>query len=159
MSEADLYPDIKNWFKYYLQGKFQSSYVETTEETARRYLDEVLQEKGIYIHEAVGVKIKIDIVGIIKKKNQQPQVAFVEVKDKSLTLKDLGQLWGYTKLINPVESFLVSSKGTGSLERIINHYNRHDILRYGSNNERLMQIAKWDTNRKTIDYSSLMPKF
>lgn len=158
MSEQDLYPDIMYWLKYYLQGKFKKAQIETTAETSKRYLDEVLRDKGIFIPETVGVKIKVDVVGIITLQNKPPQLAFVEVKDKPLTLKDLGQLCGYTKLINPLESFLVSSKGIGTLELIIKQYKRHDILRYGERNERLMKVAKWDVNRKSIDYSTLMPK-
>lgn len=159
MSEIDLYPDIEVWFKNYLEGKYGKYKVETTSETSRRYLDEILNERGIYIPEAIGLKIKVDVVGFLTKKNSSPQLAFVEVKDQNLTLKDLGQLWGYTKLINPVESFLVSSKGVGALEMIIKQYGRHDILRYGAKHERLMQVAKWDVQRKSIDYATLMPKF
>lgn len=158
MKEQDLYPDIMSWLKYYLQDKYKKAQIETTFETSRRYLDEILQEKGIFIAEAVGVKIKVDIVGFIIRPNKPPQLAFVEVKNTPLTLKDLGQLWGYTKLINPVESFLVSAKGIGTLELIIKQYQRHDILRYGERNERLMKVAKWDVKKGSIDYSTLLPK-
>lgn len=159
MAESDLYPHIKEWFYSYLKDRYKGFDIETTDVTSRRFLDEVLQEKGIVIPEAIGLKIKVDIVGFLTKKGKEPQLAFVEVKEGHLTLKDLGQLWGYTKLINPVESFLVSSTGVGGLAAIIKQYQRHDILQYGDKNERHMSVAKWDVKRKSIDYSTLMPKF
>ncbi|WP_017753864.1 hypothetical protein [Calidifontibacillus oryziterrae] len=158
MSEIDLYPDIMKWFTQYLKDRYKKYEIESTFITSRRYLDDVLRDKGILIPEAVGLKIKVDIVGFLTAKNREPQLAFVEVKDENLTLKDLGQLWGYTKLINPVESFLVSSTGIGALEAIVKQYRRHDILQYGHKNERMMKIAKWDIQRKSIDYSTLLPK-
>lgn len=158
MAEMDLYPDINQWFHQYLEDSYKNCIIATTYATSGRYLDDVLQDQGIFIPEAVGLKIKVDIVGILLGKNTDPKLAFVEVKDQNLTLKDLGQLWGYTKLLNPVESFLLSSKGTGALETIIKQYQRHDILQYGRKNERLMKVAKWSVGRKSLDYASLLPK-
>lgn len=155
--EELLYPAIKDWFKKYLEEKHKGYTVTTTYKTSRISLDSYLKTLGIEIKEAVGLGIKIDIVGILRKKDST-KLAFVEVKDKPLTLSDLGQLWGYTQLINPIESFLISSNGLGSLEYLLNILKREDMLTYGLKKEKMMFICKWDTIRKTIDYSTLIPK-
>ncbi len=155
--EEELYPEIKAWFQQYLEDKYKGYAIETTYETSRKNLDVILRSKGIECKEAIGLDIKVDIVGIIRK-GEEHRLAFVEVKDVELTLKDLGQLWGYTQLINPVESFLISSRGLGSLSNIFNVLKREDLLRYGIRENTFMKIAKWNSDRKSIDYATLIPK-
>lgn len=155
--EELLYPEIEAWCRQYLKDHYKGCEVLTTHKTSRVSLDAYLKTLNIEIKEAIGLSIKIDIVGVLRKGNDI-KLAFVEVKNDPLTLKDLGQLWGYTQLINPVESFLVSPKGLGSLDYLLNVLQREDLLVYGNKKERMMKICKWDTKRKTIDYFSLLPK-
>jgi len=157
MKEENLYPDIRNWLELYLREKYKKYQVFTTYETSKKPLDVTLKEKNIIIKEAIGLTIKIDIVGILIKEDDI-KLVFVEVKNKPLTLKDLGQLWGYTQLINPIEAFLISSESVGSLEYLFKVLKREDLLYYGLKRERIMKVAKWDIKRKIIDYDSLIPK-
>ncbi len=155
--EEKLYPEIKEWLQQYLTDKYKRYTIETTFETSRRNLDAVLKSKGIDCKEATGLNIKVDIVGILRKSGDY-NLVFIEVKDAELTLKDLGQLWGYTQLINPVESFLISPKGLGVLSHLFNILKREDLLRYGLKENKFMRVAKWDKSRKSVDYGSLIPK-
>jgi len=155
--EEKLYPEIKEWLQSYLEDKYKGYTVQTIYETSRRNLDVVLKSKGIQCKEAIGLQIKVDVVGILKRGNEFKFV-FVEVKDTDLTLKDLGQLWGYTQLIDPEETFLISSKGLGRLSHLFNVLRREDLLRFGTKTSKFMRIAKWDKQRKSIDYTSLIPK-
>lgn len=155
--EELLYPDIKNWFNKYLEEKYKGYTVVTTYKTSRISLDSYLKTLGIEIKEAIGLGIKIDIVGVLRRRDSV-RLAFIEVKDNPLTLADLGQLWGYTQLINPLESFLISSNGLGTLEFLLRVLKREDLLNYGQKKEKMMCVCKWDTFRKTIDYSTLVPK-
>jgi len=155
--EENLYPEIEQWFNQYLAEKHKSCEIITTHKTSRITIDAYLRNLGIELKEAVGLLIKVDITGIVRK-GKTVKLAFIEVKDNPLTLSDLGQIWGYTKLINPIESFLVSSEGVGMLDYILKVLRREDILRYGSKNEKMIKVAKWDTRRKAIDYRTLIPK-
>ena len=155
--ETKLYPGIKRWLYDYLADSYRGYSVETTAETSRKRLDAVLGDRRIKCKEAIGLQIKVDIVGILKR-GEDTKLVFVEVKDKELTLKDLGQLWGYTQLIDPVESFLISSKGLGMLSYTFNVLKREDLLKFGKSKNKFMQIAKWEKERRCIDYSSLIPK-
>ncbi|MHB1507494.1 MAG: hypothetical protein ACYCUZ_05495 [Cuniculiplasma sp.] len=156
MSEIDLYPSIEVWLNKHLKEKYPNYDVETTYKSSTHTLENVMREHGINLSKAYLLNIKIDILGILRKKNNI-ELVFVEVKDAMLTLKDLGQLWGYTQLINPIESFLISSKGLGVLSEIYNVLNRRDLFVYGSKGERTMKAAKWSINSKSIDYSTLIP--
>lgn len=156
--EEDLYEDIKVWFKIYLSEKYPDYKIEVTHESSRQNLETVLRKYNVNPTLAIGLQIKIDILGILKK-DDEVLLGFIEVKDQYLTLKDLGQLWGYTQLMNPAESFLVSSKGLGGLSKLFNVLKREDLLRYGQSGIKFMQLAQWDVQRKAIDYSSLVPKY
>lgn len=156
-SEENLYPQIEEWLNQYLKEKYKGYSIETTHKTSKQYLDIVLRSMGIRCDLAIGLQIKIDIIGVLKRGNDVKFV-FVEVKDASLTLKDLGQLWGYTQLIDPKESFLISSKGFGKLSHLFNILKREDLLRYGKDENKLMKIAMWDEDRKSIDWGSVIPK-
>jgi len=155
--EKLLYPEIEAWFQRYLKDHYKGYEVLTTHKTSRISLDAYLKTLNIEIKEAIGLSIKIDIVGVLRKGNNI-KLAFIEVKNDQLKLKDLGQLWGYTQLINPAESFLMSPLGLGNLDYLLNILQREDLLVYGSKKERMMKICKWDKKRKTIDYFSLLPK-
>lgn len=155
--EELLYPEIESWLKQYLNDKYKGYDITTTHKTSKISLDAYLKALNIEIKEAIGLSVKVDIVGVLRK-SENIKLVFVEIKDNPLTLKDLGQLWGYTQLINPIESFLISSEGLGSLEYILNVLKREDVLIYGTKKERMMKICKWDINRKSIDYFSLVPK-
>ncbi len=156
--EEQLYPDIEKWLKKYLEDKYSKKYkVTTTFDTSRIFLDSYLKNIGIEINETIGLAIKVDIVGVLEK-GKEIKLVFVEVKDKALNLKDLGQLWGYTQLINPLESFLISSEGLGTLEKVFKILKREDLLYYGSKKEKMMRVCRWDSRKKAIDYSSILPK-
>ena len=155
--EEQLYPEIEAWCNKYLEDKYKGYKVITTYKTSRIALDSYLKSMGVEIKEAVGLSIRVDIVGILKKGNEI-KLIFIEVKDQPLTLGDLGQLWGYTELINPVESFLISSEGLGSLDYLLKVLKREDLLVYGVKKERMMRVCKWDIQKKAIDYSTLIPK-
>lgn len=112
----------------------------------------------IVIEMANGVDIQIDVLGIARNA-KNTKVFFIEAKKTKLTLRDLGQLWAYCKLVDPEEAFLLSSEGLGSLNKLINSFGREDLLDFG-NGKRIkkMRVGKWNVNKNTIDFNSLIPK-
>lgn len=84
---------------------------------------------------------------------------FIEAKKTQLNLHDLGQLWAYCKLCDPLEAFLLSSTGIGSLNKILNNLNRINLLEFGDKKiYKYMKIGKWDVFGKSIDYKTVVPK-
>lgn len=91
--------------------------------------------------------------------HKQEALFFIEAKKTKLTLRDLGQLWAYCKLIDPEEAFLFSSAGLGSLNKLIQSFRREDLLDFGDGKKiKKMKIAKWDVAKDTVDLHSLIPK-
>lgn len=159
LKEYELYEPMRKWLNQYLLDKYRNAEIITIDSHART-LDSFLYEYGVLCHypQTVGLDIQIDVLGIIKKKNKVDLV-FIEAKKTQLNIHDLGQIWAYCKLCDPLESFLLSSSGLGSLNKILNNLNRIDLLDFGDGTIiKKMQIGKWDINSSNIDFKTIIPK-
>ena len=125
--EFELYEPMRIWLQNYLEEKYKGWKVQTIDSHART-LDSFLEENGVIANypQSVGLDIQIDVLGILIKGNKT-NIVFIEAKKTQLNLHDLGQLWAYCKLCDPIEAFLFSSKGLGSLEKILKNHNFHHI--------------------------------
>lgn len=157
MKEADLYGSMRQWLEQYLKDKYKG-YEIIVEDTSLERLDRALARHGIVREMANGVDIQIDVLGIAKKKGDI-KIIFIEAKKTKLTLRDLGQLWAYCKLVNPDEAFLLSSDGLGSLNKLLNSFRREDLLDFGDKKKiKKMCVGRWDVKTNNIDFPSLIPK-
>jgi len=157
--EFELYEPMRAWLQQYLENKYKGSTVITIDSHART-LDLYLEQNGFadYYPQAIGLDIQIDVLGIVITKGN-PNLAFIEAKKTQLNLHDLGQLWAYCKLCEPIEAFLLSSAGLGSLNKLLKNLNRQDLLDFGSGKTiKKMQVGKWDVNTKAVDYKTIVPK-
>lgn len=156
MREIDLYEPMRMWLNQYLTDKYKHYEVITTDSHSER-LDRVLKKYGIVYDIATGVDIQIDVLGIVKNKKEF-KLFFIEAKKTRLTLRDLGQLWAYCKLIDPEEAFLFTSCGLGSLNKIMKVYQREDLLDFGDGSRiKKMKIACWNTQTNSPDIVSWIP--
>ena len=157
--EIELYEPMRKWLQQYLEDKYKNGEIITVDSHART-LDVFLEEYGVIDNypQTIGLDIQIDVLGIVKK-NGKSQIFFIEAKKTQLNLHDLGQLWAYCKLCDPIEAFLLSSAGLGSLNKILNNLHRMDLLEFGDGKKiKKMQVGKWNTNNDSLDYHSLVPK-
>lgn len=159
--ETDLYAGMCKWLKEYLDDKYRSQKCEVFVVDCHAVnLDSVLQQYGIinYYPQTVGLRIEIDVLGMVIWQNKA-EIFFIEAKNTPLTLHNLGQILVYCKLCNPEEAFLLSSKGLGSLNKVLNLLKREDLLDFGSGKRiKKIRVAKWDADRNTVDYHSIVPK-
>lgn len=158
-SESELYLPMRQWLGEYLSDKYKGWDV-TVVDSHSRNLDVVLEENGVIddYPQTVGLDIQIDVLGIVKN-NQKSGIVFIEAKKGPLNLHNLGQLWTYCKLCDPLEAFLLSSSGLGSLNKIINSLDRIDLLEFGDGKKiKKMRIGKWDVSRNAIDFMTLVPR-
>lgn len=84
---------------------------------------------------------------------------FIEAKKTRLTLRDLGQLWAYCKLIDPDAAWLLTSENLGSLKKLLAGFNREDLLDFGDGKRiKKMKVGIWDLKKDMPDFSSMIPK-
>lgn len=158
MKEFDLYEPMRIWLQKYLEDKYPKYEIITLDAHSER-LDRVLRRFDIIYDIATGIDIQIDILGIVKGRNGSFKLFFIEAKKTSLTLRDLGQLWAYCKLIDPEEAFLMTSTDMGSLNKVLNVFNREDLLDYGDGKLiKKMQIAVWNIKSNSPNLETMIPK-
>lgn len=157
MTEEELYEPMRVWLKQYVKDKYKRYDVIAVDAHSER-LDKVLAKYGVVNEMANGVDIQIDVLAIAKK-DTIVKLFFIEAKKTKLTLRDLGQLWSYCKLVDPDEAFLFSSAGLGSLNKLLNSFRREDLLDFGNGKLiKKMQVGKWDVDKKCVDSNSIIPK-
>lgn len=157
MKEFDLYQPMCVWLESYLRDKYKNQEVIVVDAHSER-LDRVLRKYDIIHDVATGIDIQIDVLGIVRN-NKGFKLFFIEAKITSLTLRDLGQLWAYCKLIDPEEAFLMTSADLGSLNKILNVYKREDLLDFGDGKHiKKMKVAVWNITKNAPDSSSMIPK-
>ena len=155
--EEELYEPMRIWLERYVKDKYNGYEVISIDAHAER-LDRVLAKYDIVNEMANGVDIQIDVLAIARKKTDV-KLFFIEAKKTQLSLRDLGQLWAYCKLVDPDEAFLMSSLGFGSLNKLLNAFKREDLLDFGNGKKiKKMIVAKWDIRTNAPDLLSMVPK-
>ena len=148
---------MKGWLGQYLEDKYVGYEIIALDTHSER-LDRVLARYGIVNEMAIGVDIQIDVLGIARK-NNKIKLFFIEAKKTKLTLRDLGQLWAYCKLIDPEEAFLLTSSDFGSLRKLLIMLKREDLLDFGDGkNIKKMRIGKWSIEKNAPELDSIIPK-
>jgi len=152
-----MYPEVCIWFKRILLEKHSDSKIHV-QDTSRKVLSKWLVEKGLHklFPDYQTYEIEVDIVGIIEK-DDKAFLGMVECKLNQITLRDLSQLLGYSKVALPLYSIMLSPQGVSkSMHLLFNVSRRNDILNYS--NDRHIIVGKWSEKRKELDFPSIIPK-
>ena len=118
-------------------------------------LSSFLRKEGLHRHfkDYTAYDIQVDVTGVIET-TLTVELAFVECKVGPITLRDVGQLLGYSLVARPVLSLLVSPRGLSDrLRSLLVTFGRQDILGYGDG--RAIRLAVWDDLRGEADLSSV----
>ncbi len=148
-SESDMYPDVRQWLEDFLKGRFRQAEVDVhalphtpISRFVRTY------NRGSFPGEWVTWNIKVDVVGFVHHPNRPTDLVFVECKNTKLTLAHLSQLLGYSRIAQPLYSFLISPVGfSASLVSLLQHYQRRDVLEYHWEPGKLPRqviVAEWE---------------
>jgi len=155
-SESELYPAVVRWFEKYLKGKHPKAEINAYD-TSRQDLSEFLRRHRLhsFFTEFETYVIKVDITAVIKNKNQY-DLAFVECKLNPINLNDISQLLGYSKVVKPRYSFIISPGGISApVNTLIKIFKRYDILEYQKGFK--LKIAQWNKVGQEVDISTLLP--
>ena len=155
-SEKAMYPDVVMWLKRALHGMRPGADVKTYDTSAvalRRFLEaHGLQE---LFPQYQSYDIRVDVTGVVRTR-QDASLAFVECKVKPITLRDLSQLLGYSRVARPIYSIIISPAGIGgAVSYLLKTCNRLDVLDYGPG--RRLKLATWDAGRREISIPSIVP--
>lgn len=159
--EYELYSPMCIWLRRQLEDKFKRQVCDIiVVDSHSQNLDSFLVKYDVIkdYPQVVGLKIEIDVLGIVKQQSKS-KIFFIEAKKTALNLHDLGQLWAYCKLCDPEDAYLLSSVGLGSLDKILKNLKREDMLDFGDGKKiKKMKVAKWDIIRGEIDNQTIVPR-
>ncbi len=147
-SEREMYPDVRRWLKDFLTSRFRKTDIDIRD-LSRTPLSRFLRtyDKGTFSAEWVTWDIQVDVVGFVHH-SERTSLAFVECKNTNLTLADLSQLLGYSRIARPLYSFLISPVGFSlTLVSLLQDYQRLDVLEYHwekGKKPRQVIVAQWD---------------
>lgn len=157
LAEKELYEPMRMWLEQYIKERYQDYEIRAIDTSTER-LDRALEKIGIVYEQAIGVDIQIDVLGIARKGNKT-KLFFIEAKKNRLTLRDLGQLWAYCKLIDPEDAWLLTSADLGTLEKLVHEYRREDLLDFGNGRIiKKMKVGVWDVKKQKPLFDSIIPK-
>jgi hypothetical protein len=161
-NETEMYPDVCRWLKVFLESRFRQADIEV-HTLATTSLSRFLRTHHIrdFPPEWVTWDIKVDVVGIIRRRNQLTALAFVECKNRRLTLSHLSQLLGYSRIALPIYSFLISPMGLSStLISLLKEYQRLDVLEYHRERGKMPRrivVAQWDGVACNLNSQTIIP--
>jgi len=101
---------------------------------------------------------KPDVLGILSDKHTgKTELVFLNRSVSAISLKEIGELFFYSKLAQPIQSFIVSSKGLPNEVNLLllNEDIEKRLLQY-SNNGTII-IFRWDVESDSIDPKSIFP--
>jgi hypothetical protein len=156
-NEREMYPYVCSWLKSVLSKKYTNAKV-IVEDTSKKVLSRWLYDHAfhIYFKQYQSFEIEVDVTGIAIT-GKEAHIAFVECKLNKITLRDLSQLLGYSKVALPSLSIILSPNGlSDSMNFLLNIFRRYDILCY--NKDKYIIVGRWDCSKNEPDIPSLIPK-
>ena len=157
MSEAEFYRPVRAWLERVLRDKYKRMNIQVFDSHNVK-LSRLIADLGLQrcFPQFNAWDVKVDVTGVVSS-GQTGYLALVECKANQLTLRDVGQLLGYSIVVNPILSVLTSPcSPSDPLITLLKDYGRLDVLQYGPR-RRHIRIAKWDTTRNEIIPNSLIP--
>lgn len=154
-----MYKDVIPWFLRFLKDRYKKATVKVFN-TSRIKLWRLIEKQNFQHHfpDYQSYEINVDITGIIenpKKTFKKYDLAFIECKLGIINLKDIGQLWGYSIVANPLISLIISPQGISKALQHLFANGRYDLLSYGEGKK--MRIVQWCESRKDIVPKTYIP--
>jgi len=156
-SEGEMYPEVVAWLKTRLKKRFLKSQI-CVADTSRVHLWRFIEDNHYeqYFSDYITYEIQVDVTGVVIGR-RTAKLVFVECKLAPITLKDVSQLLGYSRVAVPHTSLIISPSGISrSIDHLLNIYHRYDVLGYAEKS--FISIGRWDAVRKELDVSTLLPK-
>lgn len=154
--ERQMYRPVINWLRATLKDA-HPGYSQKVFNTSRTKLQALIEREGL--HHLFPLfptyEIMVDVTAILKR-GRLAYLGFVECKLNPISLKDIGQLWGYAKVAQPIFALIVSPSGVSeAVRQLLQVHQRYEILDYAP--ARKIRVAIWDSRRGEVLSKSVIP--
>lgn len=157
----ELYPDVCQWLEKFLKDRFRQAEIDVRA-LPHIQISHFLRtyNQGNFPAEWVTWHVKVDVVGFVHHSNKPTDLVFVECKNSTLTLAHLSQLLGYSRIAQPLYSFLISPVGFSStLVSLLQEYQRRDVLEYHWEDGKMPRqviVAQWNTTTANLNRHTMI---
>lgn len=145
------------WFERTIKGLYPRSKVQVFD-TSKYSLGRFLEREGLHKNFPIykTYDIHVDVTAVIVPRTGQARLGFIECKLDWISLLDLSQLLGYSRVALPVYSIITSPIGIGvALHYLLNNFGRLDVLNYDG--ERKLKLGTWDAAKGEVNLTTLIP--
>ncbi len=159
MDKSQFTDIMKYWLENYLQDKYRESYhvsIVIPSSNISKLPDKEIKDT---VENYSSFEFYPDILGILKHKTitNKVELVFLNRSITSISLKEIGEIQCYCRIADPLEAFIVSSKGLPQeinmllLDEVIST----SLLKYSSN--KFINAFTWDLTKGGIDLLSIFP--
>lgn len=131
------------WLENYLKQKYTNYNVEVF--IPQNYISKIPNDNIKKIPNYSSFDFKPDVIGILSSKSDSNDIklVFVNRSTSALSLKEIGEILCYSRIAQPVESFLISPKALANEVNLIllDKSKQNNILSY---NDKFVKIGKFD---------------
>ena len=154
MDKKEFTKKTAEWLKDFLSKKYDVLEVLIPESNLSKIRNEYIKSCIDYS----SWEFKPDVLGIVKNKdNGEIELVLLNRSVSSISLKEIGELYCYSKLINSKMSFLLSLNGVSNEVGILllDTDAKKRLLNYGDGKE--IVILSWDSKKNGVNYDSVIP--
>lgn len=163
-SEMEMYPDVVSWLENRLPTQFRGAEIDVRDTHALPLNQYISRHRlGRYFDLDIWqtYEIQVDVTAFLKHPKWTGML-FVECKNTMISLRDLSQLLGYSRVAQPLRSYLISSVGIGNAPRsLLLTYDRTDVLEYyweRGRQPRTIVMGRFDRTSKQLESGTILPR-
>ena len=149
--------ELINWLNIYLKKKYSKDhYVKVLIPSSN--LSKISLKEIKTIENYSSFEFKPDILGILTEKNtNKNKLIFMNRSLSAISLKELGEMYCYSKLARPFLAFIISPKGLPQEVNLLllNKKIEKRILEYSEN--KYICVFKWDSENKKPEERTIFP--
>jgi len=148
---------LKVWLEHYLKAIYSNEYnIEVT--IPESNLSKLAIDSLKLVPNYSSFEFNPDVLAILTpKKGGKPELVLLNRTINAISLKEIGELLCYSRISNPLLSFIVSSKGLPHEVSLLllNKEREEQLLSYSAS--RKIAILKWNETTNKMDTTSIFP--
>lgn len=151
-----MYLPVAKWLRATLKD-IRPGYSHKVFNTSRTKLQALIEREGLQRLFPLfpTYEIMVDLTAILKR-GRHAYLGFIECKLNPISLKDIGQLWGYAKVAQPMFALIISPTGLSeAVRQLLQVHQRYEILDYAPS--RRIRVATWGAQRGEVTPRSVIP--
>lgn len=155
MDKNQLTKDLAVWLKRLLTQKYGKQYSQIEVITPDRDLKRLNHPDLRTLEGSHAWEFTPDVVGILK--GNDTRIVLLNRSSSAISLKEIGEMYCYAQLANPLHAIVISPKAASSEVNgiLLDKMMQEQILAYDEDNQIL--VLGWNTSDKNIELNSVIP--